>query len=147
MFQALFWWVWWTLLIWSNIKIVKEFSCFIFNMYHISSFSLTYFINISVAEYFTPYFVILDICTIVANAVTNDNHTTHHLHWFWNVSTDVMGDLGRYSSDDMGSTCNTEDTKCSIITIKPIFYMVINSSPTYPHYPINNLILCVHPDI
>ena len=56
-----------------------------------------------------------DFCTIVGTAVTSDTDTPLRLHWFRNVFTEAVGDLGSCSSDDMNSPYETDAPDCGIV--------------------------------
>ena len=137
-------WVWHILLIHYDIKIVKVFIYFIFNIYHLYSCLLKYFINRSVASYLVPYFVLLDLCTVVGNYITSDYDTPPHLPWFWNIFTKSMGDLVRCNSDYMDSYYGMEDPKCSILTMDPAVSMVLTTVTTYTHDLTKNLLRFVY---
>ena len=54
-----------------------------------------------------------DFCTIVGTA--DKILFPHRLHWFRNVFTEAVGDLGSCSSDDMNSPYETDAPDCGIV--------------------------------
>ena len=87
-----------------------------------------------------------DFCTIVGTAVTSDTDTPLRLHWFRNVFTEAVGDLGSCSSDDMNSPYETEAPECSILTMEPTVSPVPTTAPTDIHDLTKNRLRCVDPD-
>ena len=55
-----------------------------------------------------------------------------------------MRHLARYTSDDTGSPYDTEAPEYSIISMKPMVYLVLNTTPKYIHDPTNNILFCVY---
>ena len=104
---------------------IKDMDLFLFNIYHIYVCLLTYFINISITSSFIPDVVLLELCTIVNRVVANYNDTLRHLHWFWNVFTGAVVDLGRCSSYNTDYPFETGFPGCSIHTMDTMVSLVL----------------------
>ena len=107
---------------------------------------MKYFIEISVASYFTPDVVPLDWCTIIGNYVEIENDTLQQLIWFWNVFNEAMGDLCRRNSAYMDYSYDNDDPECKISTMDSMDSMVLTTEPTYTHDLTNNPPHCLDSD-